>query len=111
MSTELQQHHLKIINQLFELEKKIAGKEDMLPLQRNVDRIKNTFEEIGLQIYNPQGEPYTETRTDCTASISGDSIKNLHITNVIKPIVYEQQNGTRQLLQKGVVIAESKKIK
>ena len=105
----LQQNHVKIINQLIELEKKIAGKEELLSLQRNIDRIKNTFEEMGLQVLNPLGEPYAETRTDCTASISGDSIKNLYISNVIKPIVYEQQNGSRQLLQKGVVIAETKK--
>ena len=110
MSSELRQNHVKIINQLFELEKKIAGKEELLSLLRNIERIKNTFEEMGLQVLNPIGEPYSETRTDCTASISGDSIENLYISNVIKPIVYEQQNGSRQLLQKGVVIAERKKI-
>jgi dihydroxyacetone kinase-like predicted kinase len=109
MSIELQQQHIRIINQLFELEKKLSGKEELVSLQRHVDRIKNTFEEIGLQVLNPQGESYNETRTDCTASISGTSISNLFIVNVIKPIVYEQQKGSRQLLQKGVVVVESKK--
>ena len=107
--TELQQQHLKIINQLFELEKKLAGKDELISLQRHVDRIKNTFEEIGLQVLNPEGESYNEMRTDCTASISGISVNNLQIVNVIKPIVYEQQNGSRQLLKKGVVVVESKK--
>ncbi len=109
MSSELRQNHVKIINQLFELEKKITGKEEILSLLRNIERIKTTFEEMGLQVLNPLGEAYSETRTDCTASISGDSIENLYISNVIKPIVYEHQNGSRQLLQKGVVIAETKK--
>ncbi|MDB5246125.1 MAG: hypothetical protein JWQ40_519 [Segetibacter sp.] len=109
MSSELRQNQVKIINQLFELEKKIAGKEELLSLLRNIERIKNTFEEMGLQVLNPLGEPYSETRTDCMASISGDSIEDLYISNVIKPIVYELENGSRQLLQKGVVIAETKK--
>ena len=109
MSTEMQQQHLRILNQVFELEKKIKGKDELASLQRNIDRIKNTFEEMGLWVYNPQGEPYTETRTDVEASISGDSMKNLQIINVIKPIVYEQNNGSRALVQKGVVVVESKK--
>ena len=40
MSSELRQNHVKIINQLFELEKKIAGKEELLSLLRNIERIK-----------------------------------------------------------------------
>jgi hypothetical protein len=109
MSKEMQQQHLKIVNQVFELEKKISGKDELASLQRNIDRIKNTFEELGLSIYNPHGEPYSETRTDVEASISGDSMKNLQIINVIKPIVYEQNNGTRALVQKGIVVVESKR--
>jgi hypothetical protein len=109
MTNEFQQQHLKILNQVFELEKKIKGKDELLSLQRNVDRIKNSFEEMGLLLYNPEGESYNETRTDCEASISGTSTKNLQIINVIKPIVYHQQNGSKALIQKGVVIAETKK--
>jgi hypothetical protein len=105
---ELQQLHIRIINQLFELEKKLAGKEELSSLYRHVDRIKNTFGEMGLQVVNPEGETYSETRTDCTASISGASINNLVIVNVIKPIIYGEQQGARQLLQKGVVVVESK---
>jgi hypothetical protein len=108
MSTDLQQQHIRIINQLFELEKKLSGKEELASLYRHVDRIKNTFEEMGLQVLNPEGEPYSETRTDCSASITGSSVNNLVITSVIKPIVYGQQQGTRQLLQKGVVVVEAK---
>ena len=109
MTKEMQQQHLKILNQVFELEKKIRGKDELVSLQRNIDRIKKSFEELGLSVYNPQGEPYNETRTDVEASISGDSTKNLQIINVIKPIVYEQNNGSRALIQKGVVIVESKR--
>lgn len=109
MSKETQQQHVKILNQVFELEKKIKGKDELVSLQRNIDRIKNSFEELGLMMYNPQGETYTETRTDVEASISGDSAKNLQIINVIKPIVYEQNNGSRALIQKGVVVVESKR--
>ena len=109
MSKEMQQQHLKILNQVFELERKIKGKDELVSLQRNIDRIKNSFEELGLTLYNPHGEAYNETRTDVEASISGNSTKNLQIINVIKPIVYEQKNGSRALIQKGVVIVESKR--
>jgi hypothetical protein len=37
MSSELRQNHVKIINQLFELEKKIAGKEELLSLEKVIN--------------------------------------------------------------------------
>jgi len=108
MSYDLQPHHLRIINQIFELEKKLAAKSDSPSLLRHIERVKEAFAEMGMVIINPEGEAYSETRTDCTASISGTELKNLVITSVIKPIVYEQKNGARQLIQKGVVVVESK---
>lgn len=100
--------HLRIINQFFELEKKIKSLEGADSAMRNVDRIKNYFEEMGYFVSNPIGEPYSETRTDCEASIAGTSTENLYIQEVIKPIVrYVSQNGS-QIVQKGIVIAVSR---
>jgi hypothetical protein len=101
-------HHLKIINQFFEIEKKLAALNGAESAQRNVMRIKGYFEEMGYQIHNPIGESYSETRTDCEASIAGASAENLYINEVIKPIVRYFQEGQPQIIQKGVVITKSR---
>jgi hypothetical protein len=94
------QYLLRIINQVFDIEKKSSQNTSIL---RHTERIKNTFSEMDYNIHNPQGETYNETRTDCEASIAGSKLTNLVITDVIKPIVHHQ--GV--IIQKGVVIVES----
>jgi hypothetical protein len=101
-------HHLKIINQFFEIEKKLAALNAGESVRRNVERIKRYFEEMGYQIHNPIGESYSETRTDCEASIAGTSAENLYINEVIKPIVRYLQEGQHQIIQKGIVITKSR---
>jgi hypothetical protein len=98
---EQQTHLLRIINQLFDIEKKSAQNNTIL---RPIERIKNSFEDMGYRIHNPITEAYNETRTDCEASIMGTKLTNLSVTEVIKPIVYHAGN----IIQKGVVIVESK---
>ncbi|MEC5146461.1 hypothetical protein [Chitinophaga sp. 212800010-3] len=100
--------HIRIINQVFELDKKTADRPELSSLQRNIDRIKQHFEEAGYTILNPLGEPYHETRLDYEASISGDIGAEMEIVNVIKPIVYLSNDGQKSILQKGVVIAAAK---
>jgi hypothetical protein len=90
---------LRVINQIFEIEKKVG---QQVNIARNIERIKEAFGDMELQIHNPQGEKYNETRTDCEANIAGSSMKNLSVTNVIKPIIHFQG----KIIQKGVVIVE-----
>jgi hypothetical protein len=97
---EITPHLLRIINQFFDIEKKSAQNSTIL---RPIERIKNSFDEIGYHIHNPMGEKYSETRTDCEASIVGSKLDNLVVVDVIKPIVH--QGGL--IIQKGVVIVES----
>ena len=92
---------LRIINQVFDIERKSAQN---APVLRHIDRIRTAFEEMGYHIHNPSGEPHSETRTDCEASIAGSKLDNLVVAEVIKPIVRRQ--GV--IVQKGVVIVESK---
>jgi hypothetical protein len=108
MRDALNSFHIKIINQVFELEKKTAAKPELSSLQRNIDRIKQNFEEAGYTILNPIGEPYHETRIDYEASISGDMSAHMQIVNVIKPVVYFTEEGRKSILQKGIVIAAAK---
>ena len=98
---------LQIINQLFEMQAKLKEAGTVQHFERNFTRLFTLFEEEGYIIQDPTGEAYTETRTDCEASISGRIGSKMKITRTIKPIIYQQKEGVLQLLQKAVVIAEN----
>ncbi len=98
---------LRLINQLFEAEKKAARLEGAAPVQKHLERMRGALEEMGYTIVNPLGEPYRESRTDCECSIAGDVTKPVFISDVLKPAVYQTEAGTRTLVQKAVVIASN----
>lgn len=101
----MQSTHIRIINQLFELEKKIQRSADAVTLQRPVDRIKEALTELGYQSHNPLGEPCNETRTDLEVNIVGNEVQDLVVTDVIKPIIFYKEGDKTTILQKGIVIA------
>jgi len=96
---------IKMANLVFELEKKLPAQGISPGVLRNVDRMKTVLEEAGLLILNPMGETYSETRADLEANITGTGKGPLQVLDVIKPVIYVNQDGARSLLQKGVVIA------
>ena len=96
-----------IINQLFEMQAKAKEGGAQQSFERNFTRLFNIFEEDGYIIQDPTGEAYSDTRTDCEASISGRIGSKMKITRTIKPIIYQRTEGNVQLVQKGIVIAES----
>ena len=103
-----------ILNQLFELEQKTVKIKEQNSIQRNIDKLKNYFETEalsdgqGLIYYNPIGEFYDVTRTDCEATISGLSHNNLEIIEVLKPIIYLKYGNSKIIIQKAIVIVQSK---
>jgi hypothetical protein len=100
---------LTLLNQLFEIEKKLTATEGSDPSNciRNITKIKDTMEEIGLFYENPLGQSFKETRTDLEASISGTGTDNLRVVQVIKPIIREGKRDFSRVSQKGIVIVES----
>lgn len=100
------EHYLYLINQVFDMERKVERLTEKHSLSRNLDRMKSKFADLGLEISNPMGEPYNETRTDCEANIAGDGTEGLVITDVIKPIVRLRNGDVALIVQKAVVIAE-----
>ena len=101
---------IKLVNQVFDLEKKIISKQENNSFTRNFDRIRESFKELSIMFHNPIGEVYNETRTDCEATIAGDFAEKLIITEVIKPIIYIRlSEGEKHLVQRGVVIVEKVK--
>lgn len=106
--------YIELLDQIFEIEKKIENINEPNSITRNVNRMKevlmNLTTESGLIYHNPIGEKFNETRTDLEASIAGSSTDNLEITEVIKPIIrFRTNNGTTTIVRKGVVVVESKK--
>jgi hypothetical protein len=94
-------------NLVFELEKKLADNHSA-GVKRNVQRMKDVLDEAGILILDPLGEPYQETRTDLEANITSPARGALYIVDVIKPVLYAQEQQGKKLLQKGVVIVGSK---
>ena len=110
---KIPKHYLFMLNQLFEIEQKVAKIHEVNSVQRNIDRFKGFFEtealseNQGLIYHSPLGESFDETRTDCEATISGTGYENLKIIEVIKPIIYLKMGNTQMIAQKGIVIVQS----
>lgn len=118
------QQYLDLVNQVFEIEKKSLQIKEEHSIHRNVNKLRDLIENelfkgtagtIGLSYHNPLGEVYSDTRTDCEASIAGTSADDLEIVEVIKPIIFysylEEDKVIKAIVQKAVVIAKSKEVK
>lgn len=122
VTVKVPQAYLDFMNQIFEIEKKSANLKEENSIQRNLNKMKGILEEeffkgsstIGLTYHNPLGESYSDTRTDCEATISGTGVENLEIIEVIKPIIFyayqENEKVIKVIVQPAVVIAQSKNI-
>ncbi|WNJ18209.1 hypothetical protein [Pontibacter sp. G13] len=96
---------IDLANQLHDLGRKISRVEESHSMHRNLRRMLASLQDLGLEIHDPLGESFDETRTDVEASISGVSDKDLKVIEVIKPILRFRMDGVPQIVQRGVVIA------
>jgi hypothetical protein len=122
VTVKVPQAYLDFMNQIFEIEKKSANLNEENSIGRNLNKMKGILEEdffkgsstIGLTYHNPLGESYTDTRTDCEATIAGKGAENLEIIEVIKPIIFyayqENERIIKVIVQAAVVIVQSKNI-
>jgi len=99
---------INIINRLHNLEVRLKATGQYDKVSRSFVSISKAIEEADWLVHNPIAESYDETRSDCDASISGEKITDLYISDVIKPIIYIQKKGLNELVQRGIVIADSK---
>lgn len=99
---------LNVLNNLSDIERKINLNGDSANIKRNVERIKEIFEDEKIFFENPLGEKFAETRTDLEASITGEGTENLYVVEVIKPIVRIGDKSFSRVVQKGIVIVQSK---
>ena len=97
-----------LLNNLFEIEKKIQINSEHTNLKRNVDRMKEIFADQKVFFENPLGESFSETRTDLEATITGTSTDDLRVIDVIKPIIRVGDRSFSRVVQKGIVVVESR---
>jgi hypothetical protein len=95
---------IEIVNQLFALETKVEKDGNTAKYGRHLQRMKQAMEDMGYSYHSPEGEKYSETRTDIEATITGEPTDNMTIVQVIKPIIMQ----TNQIVQTGIVIVEGK---
>ncbi len=111
---------LTVLNQLYEMEQKLRKQGDPSNFSRNVGKMKDALAEEGLPdgsgghiclaYEDPMGATFRETRTDLEVTISGTGTDNLAVVEVIKPIIRARiMDGVSHVVQKGVVIVESRK--
>ncbi len=101
-----QNNILQVINQLFEIENKLIEQGQVAAFERNFNRLQSIWDDNGYIVQNPTGQQYTESRTDCEASIAGKLGSKMIITKTLKPIIYNKTNEQMQLIQKAIVIVE-----
>lgn len=97
---------LTLINQIFDLRRKAERMDQGRSVLRNLRRMSAALEEMGFTWHDPTGEAYDETRTDCEASIAGDSSQQLHIAETVKPIIRLTHAGRPQIVQRAVVVVK-----
>ena len=98
---------LGLLNNLFEIEKKIEMSSEHSNLKRNVDRMKELLADQKVFFENPMGERFSETRTDLEAKITGTCTDDLRVIDVIKPIIRVGDRALSRVVQKGIVVVES----
>lgn len=109
--------HFELLDQLFEVERKLANIKEENSISRNLNKMKDIFENLpsnssgsnfGFTYHNPIGEQYNETRLDLEASITGNSSEELVVIEVIKPIIRYKSGVSNFIARKGVVVVETK---
>jgi hypothetical protein len=105
-NSQMSNSMLQLINQFFEIQHKLKENGQETNFERNFNRLSNIFDEEGFIIQDPTNETYSDSRTDCEASIVGSISEKMRISKVLKPIIYKRTGDTIQLVQKAVVLVE-----
>jgi hypothetical protein len=104
---ELPKFVLQVLNNLCDIERKLSIHGDPGNAKRNIERIKETFENERVFYEDPMGQSFSETRTDLDATITGEGSDNLKVVEVIKPIIRVGDKNFSRVVQKGIVIVQS----
>jgi hypothetical protein len=96
-----------VLRNLYEIERKLALHGDPGNARRNVQRIRDLFQELELFYEDPLDQPFDATRTDLEATISGPAVDGLVVVEVIRPIIRQGTRTRSRVVQKGVVVVRA----
>ena len=109
---------VRALNHIFGLRRKLRRVVEAGSIERSIDALETCFRDQwiwpdeGLVMSDPTGEPYSDTRNDCDASIAGESLENLVIVDTLKPIIrlVVRADGREQsiVVQKAAVVVRSR---
>ena len=98
---------LLLLNNVYEIERKLSLHGDPGNAKRNIEKIKDALFAERLFYEDPLGQAFKETRTDLEATISGESVENLVVVEVIKPIIRWGGQELSRVVQKGIVVVQA----
>ena len=99
---------LALANNVYDIERKLARHGDPAGIGRNVEKFKEALEIFPIFYEDPMGQPFKETRTDLEATITGVETTDLVVVEVIKPIIRAGHPEASFVVQKGIVVVQSK---
>lgn len=105
---EIPKWMLQVLNNVCDIERKLAAADDPMNVRRNIERIKEAFESAQFFYEDPMGQDFNETRSDLEVSISGSGTEDLKVVEVIKPVIRVGQRKLSRVVQKGIVVVESR---
>ncbi len=94
----------KVLTDLYRMERALT--DDPSRIGRYIERIKDTIREHGWFFEDPHGQDFSETRSDLEVSIAGDSVDDLVVVDVIKPIIRRGDAMESKVVKRGVVVVE-----
>lgn len=105
---EIPKWALTVLNQIYEVERKLTLHGDPGNALRNIEKLKDILSGEGIFYEDPMSQTFRETRTDLEATISGSGTENLVVVEVIKPIIRGGNASFSRVIQRGIVIVQSK---
>lgn len=95
-----------ILNNLYQMKRALP--DHPARAARYVERMQDAVRARGWFFEDPNGQEFSETRSDLEASIAGDSADDLVVVDVIKPIIRSGDENSSRVVQKGVVIVQTR---
>ena len=96
----------KILNNLYQMERVLTRNPGVA--MRYVARMKDALRENGWFFEDPQCQGFSETRSDLEVRIAGESVDDLVVVEVVRPIIRRGDEKRSQVVQKGVVIVQAR---
>lgn len=97
-------NYIALVNQVFEIERKISKLSESSTVSRNIEKIRTLLSEAGITYHDPTGEIYNDTRTDCEAQVLSEGHGKKVIIETIKPIIRLSIDGFTRIIQKAIVL-------